>query len=1185
GANTRNYGSRKAEDKIEFVTIHTIQGSYASCISWFRNPAARVSAHYVVRALDGQVTQMVCEGDKAYHVRTHNANAIGIEHEGFIDEGYSWYTSAMYESSAALVRDICKRRGINPLQMFQGPATKGVRVLGDNCTKIKGHQHFKGNDHIDPGPYWDWNRYFRLINPDFPVQSFTDKKGEVYDSGGPNGEYTLQEYRGIRIQPDNASELTMEFEAFELEKPDGKTYWDYLDIWEGPDRNGKYLGRFAGTRSPGTITSQTGAIYMEFRSDCATTKSGWKASYTSKRKGEKPAAPANFTSRAVYPLGATLAWDKVKKPDFYLVYLRRRNIGSQRWLSYKTTSEQLHLTGLAADAIYQTQLSAVVKGDTSALTGIEFQTPPISKLGQQPIVMAVPFNSGRFNDAGGDAFGYGNSEAWVYSIRPENGKKVKLTFKSFALAEGDILKIFDGPGTSSELIGAYEGTKSPRTITSTRAALTLQFVSTKRGTDKGWTASWTTGGAAAGGAIAVPDPVVDPVKPDPTPPTNVDINALGPLKPELYYPASPPQVSPLLEKVYRDDFSFGYNMRGRGTQVPFYSLLVPTSSGFRGRSGKGFFYDDFSGKKLHDDWKSREGKWKTESGRLTQRDDRNGNTAINADVLQTKWSTYLYHTVIRMSGNNPNKRAGFHFFADDNKLPNRGNGYFIWARDGSTADYLEFYKVTDDKVEMKERQAVTFKPGQSYDLKVVYNPSKGRMEAYLNNKFALAWVDPNPIQRGEYVSLRTGNAVVEFDVFEVMKRRSGSDTKVTVGKKSADVPEYSKNDKSPALKVRTIMADVRDRLYWSSASDGETIILKGDDNSTATNDPKPPTKPDKPNTTDKPNTGSTTSTGGSKPSGGTKPAGGTKPTTTNTTPPPPDNTVGTYRGGADKPVLSSIPSKGVWLRNEYSNDFIIELAKKAGISDQFFVVANEQNGEWQSNGSQGFVYDDFGKRQRDWKSYVGNWQIDKFGHMVQTDATVGNGNLYREVKQVSTTTYLYHFKTLVQSRNENARFGLHFFANDGEATNRGDSYLVWFRNKNGEADKAEIYRSTDNELVKKRTTTININPGTWIDVKVMYDPIVGKISVYLDNRLAIAWQDDRIPLKLGSYVSLRTGGSEVLFDNFHVYQRYKKRYYVGVGPDPADHLQKPTKGRVTTIERTTSDAWHKPTNSDTKLKF
>ena len=173
---------------------------------------------------------------------------------------------------------------------------------------------------------------------------------------GPNGNYALQEYRAIRIQPKKAEQVTLEFASFDLEEPDGDTYWDYLDIWDGPDRNGTYLGRFAGRRSPGTVVGNTGAIYMEFRSDCATNKAGWKASYTSKKSGNKPAPPAAFASRAVYPIGATLAWDEVKKPDYYLVYVRRRNIGSQRWMLYKTKSESLHLTGLASDALYQAQL-------------------------------------------------------------------------------------------------------------------------------------------------------------------------------------------------------------------------------------------------------------------------------------------------------------------------------------------------------------------------------------------------------------------------------------------------------------------------------------------------------------------------------------------------------------------------------------------------------------------------------------------------------------------------------------------------------------------------------------------------------------------------------------------------------------------------------------------------------------
>src|SRR3546814_1715674 len=69
---------------VREVAIHTMQGSYAGSISWFQNSSSQVSAHYLIRSSDGQVTQMVREYNKAWHVRSHNPRSIGIEHEGYI---------------------------------------------------------------------------------------------------------------------------------------------------------------------------------------------------------------------------------------------------------------------------------------------------------------------------------------------------------------------------------------------------------------------------------------------------------------------------------------------------------------------------------------------------------------------------------------------------------------------------------------------------------------------------------------------------------------------------------------------------------------------------------------------------------------------------------------------------------------------------------------------------------------------------------------------------------------------------------------------------------------------------------------------------------------------------------------------------------------------------------------------
>ncbi len=162
-ASSSNYsGSRSAA--ISAVTIHTAQGSYAGTISWFKNAAAQVSAHYVIRSSDGQVTQMVRNAHTAWHVGSHNSYTLGIEHEGYIANS-SWYTSAMYNASAALVRHFCASySAISCASAYNGAASSGINVLATSV-KIKGHQHYSNQTHTDPGIYWDWKRYYTLLNP------------------------------------------------------------------------------------------------------------------------------------------------------------------------------------------------------------------------------------------------------------------------------------------------------------------------------------------------------------------------------------------------------------------------------------------------------------------------------------------------------------------------------------------------------------------------------------------------------------------------------------------------------------------------------------------------------------------------------------------------------------------------------------------------------------------------------------------------------------------------------------------------------------------------------------------------------------------------------------------------------------------------------------------------------------
>ena len=130
---------------ITVIVIHETDGSYFSAINWFQNPRSHVSAHYLVRAWGGGITQFVAESDTAYHAKAANPWTIGIEHE-FDPRHGIWHTDAQYRSSALLVCAIARRYGI-PLDR----------------SHIVGHNELRGTDHSDPGPTWNWNYYMSLV--------------------------------------------------------------------------------------------------------------------------------------------------------------------------------------------------------------------------------------------------------------------------------------------------------------------------------------------------------------------------------------------------------------------------------------------------------------------------------------------------------------------------------------------------------------------------------------------------------------------------------------------------------------------------------------------------------------------------------------------------------------------------------------------------------------------------------------------------------------------------------------------------------------------------------------------------------------------------------------------------------------------------------------------------------------
>ena len=106
----------------------------------------------------------------------------------------AWYTTSMYNASANLVKHFCIRYGIDCKKTYNGASSSGVVVLSSSI-KIKGHQHFSGQTHTDPGINWDWPRYYALINGgsspnDKILDSFESSEGNFTHSPSYSGSTT-----------------------------------------------------------------------------------------------------------------------------------------------------------------------------------------------------------------------------------------------------------------------------------------------------------------------------------------------------------------------------------------------------------------------------------------------------------------------------------------------------------------------------------------------------------------------------------------------------------------------------------------------------------------------------------------------------------------------------------------------------------------------------------------------------------------------------------------------------------------------------------------------------------------------------------------------------------------------------------------------------------------------------------
>jgi N-acetyl-anhydromuramyl-L-alanine amidase AmpD len=169
-AAAQNYTKAKRKPAaVRFVVIHVTEGSFLGTVSWLRDPRSHASVNFVV-SRTGAVQKLVPLHDIAWHAGNWavNKRSIGIENEGYTKDP-AGFPLAEYKAAATIAGRVA-RQSLIPIDRRH---IIGHSEVPDPNDPLQGG----GIDgHTDPGPYWDWNLFMKLVrDAAFPERALARK--------------------------------------------------------------------------------------------------------------------------------------------------------------------------------------------------------------------------------------------------------------------------------------------------------------------------------------------------------------------------------------------------------------------------------------------------------------------------------------------------------------------------------------------------------------------------------------------------------------------------------------------------------------------------------------------------------------------------------------------------------------------------------------------------------------------------------------------------------------------------------------------------------------------------------------------------------------------------------------------------------------------------------------------------
>jgi len=376
--------------------------------------------------------------------------------------------------------------------------------------------------------------------------------------------------------------------------------------------------------------------------------------------------------------------------------------------------------------------------------------------------------SDTIHDFGGTQKNYYNDEDYTWTIAPTGALDITVTFSEFDVELNyDYLYIYDGPTSASPQISGspFTGTTIPPSFTSSTGELTFRFTSDGATVAPGFVGTYTC-------------------SQDLAPPTT-NISTTGTWQ----------------TTDFTSTFTDADNI---GVDEAFYQVADFDGTEWRSNSSFGFFNDEFDQSTIHSDWTNQVGTWSTLSTDLQQTDEAESNTNISTNLTQGATNAYLYNWQGQINGAGTNRRAGLHFFCDDPTQTNRGNSYLVYWRVDS--DKCQIYEITANSITLMTDDDVVVDPNITYDFKISYDPTNGKIKAFLDDVLVSQWTDTTPLTVGNSISARTGNCIGIYDNLRVYKSRTGSET-ISTGSISDEIRYQNPNPTTPSGRLTSIAID------------------------------------------------------------------------------------------------------------------------------------------------------------------------------------------------------------------------------------------------------------------------------------------------------------------------------------------------------------------------------------------